>query len=211
MNRVEGETKQVQYGPEGGAPLIFNRPDLQSKRQRWLYWVLTLIAWAIWVYLWVPLITLVGWYLGFRAFIREIVLPDPATVISTGALYLAIILVLGTLLVSWSRYNLRRFGGEDRRSHAPEVADEEMRRWFGVSAESLARLRAGKVLTVDYDEQAVVQSVESGTRSTPWSVDLGRPSIPRSVDPGEPTVPEEEASSPVIDERRASPSRVAGE
>jgi len=201
MNRVEGDVKDdVQYGPGGGAPLIFNRPDLQSKRQRWLYWVLTLIAWAIWVYLWVPLITLVAWYLGFRAFAREIVLPDPATMINTGALYLAIILLLGSLLVGWSRYNLRRFGGEDRRSHAPHVADEELRRWFGVSAESLARLRAGKVLTVDYNEQAVVRSVESGTPSTPRSFDSGATSAPAAAE-----------TPPVTDVRRGSPSAVAGE
>lgn len=147
-------------GPGEGAPLIFERPDLQERRQRWLYWALTLVAWAVWVYLWLPLVTLVAWYLGLRTFIREIVIPDPATMISTGLVYLGIVAALALVLIGWSRYNLFRFGGEDRRRGGSPLTDEELRDAFDVDTQTLEVLRTSWITTVHHDEDGGVQDVQ---------------------------------------------------
>lgn len=139
-------------------PLIFNRPDLQDTRQRWLHWTLTLLAWVVWVYLWLPLITLVSWYLGLRIFVREIVVPDAATMLSTGIIYLGVVAFMALVLIGWSRYNLKRFGGEDRRQHPEHVSDEAVRRYFGVASETLGVLRARRSMTVAYDDEGQFRS-----------------------------------------------------
>lgn len=154
-NGSSGET--LRYGPDGDAPLIFDRPEFQEGRQRWLFWALTLAAWFVWAYLWLPVVTLLGWYLGFRTFVREIVIPDPRTMLSSGIVYLGIVALIGLVLIGWSRYNLRRFGGEDRRRAPGAVADEEIRVWFGLAPDTLELLRSGRTLVVEYDEEGVLR------------------------------------------------------
>ncbi len=141
------------------APLIIDRPDLQARPRRWFYWILTLAAWAVWVYLWLPLITLGGWYLGMRSFVHEIVLPDPSAMLVTGGLYLGIIIALGAALVLWSRYNLKRFGGDDRRRTPEQARDQELREWFNVSPRDMGVLRSGWSLTVHHDDDGGVRRV----------------------------------------------------
>lgn len=160
MSRRNGGSTQG-TPPGEGSPLIFDRPDLQERRQRWLHWALTLVAWAVWVYLWLPLVTFVAWYLGFRTFIREIVIPDPATMVSTGLVYLGIVAALALLLIGWSRYNLRRFGGEDRRRHVGLLTDEELLEAFHVAPETLSALRTSRIMTVHHDEDGGVQDVQT--------------------------------------------------
>lgn len=144
-------------GRVGSAPAfpkapIFDLPELQTRRQRLVYGALTLTAWIIWAYLWLPLITAVGWLLGFRAFVREIVLPDPSNLFSVGVGYLIVIIALAAALVAWSRYHVHRFRGRERRSPPRPVSDAEMRSWFGVSGETLGRLRRGASLSVEYHD-----------------------------------------------------------
>ncbi len=143
----------------GETPLIIHRPDLQARPKRWFYWIATLAAWAIWVYLWLPLITLGGWYLGMRSFVHEIVLPDPSTLVVTGGIYLGIIIALGSALVVWSRYNLKRFGGDDRRRTPERVREQELRDWFNVSPRDMGVLRSGRSLMVHHDDEGGVRGV----------------------------------------------------
>lgn len=47
--------------------LIIDRPDLQSWRQRAVFGSLTVMFWMLWLLLWLPLITLLGWlFFGFQ-------------------------------------------------------------------------------------------------------------------------------------------------
>ncbi|TVP77726.1 MAG: poly-beta-1,6-N-acetyl-D-glucosamine biosynthesis protein PgaD [Gemmatimonadales bacterium] len=145
--------------------LIFDRPELQARRHRWAYTTLTLIAWVVWMYLWLPLITLLAWYFGIRALIREAVIPDPGTVLSIAAIYLLVVAILGGILIGWSRYNLRRFGGKDRRKEARGVPASEVAAHFGIREDTLADMRAGRSLVLSHSPGGRVSGVEMEGRS----------------------------------------------
>src|ERR1017187_7341901 len=45
---------------------IIDRPSLQTARQRLIYGSVTLGFWVLWIYLWLPIVGLIGWALGIR-------------------------------------------------------------------------------------------------------------------------------------------------
>lgn len=184
MSRMNGNhTGSASYGPGGDQPLIFNRPELQEGRRRWVFWALTFLAWIAWAYLWLPVITLLGWYLGFRTFVREIVLPDPRTMLTSGLIYLGIVAFIAILLIGWSRYNLKRFGGADRRRFPGVVADEEVCQWFGISPELLATLRAEPSLSVVYDEEGTLEEAAVPTPRSGADAPAKPAEVARDPDP----------------------------
>jgi biofilm PGA synthesis protein PgaD len=139
--------------------LIIERPELQPRRERFVYGTITAVAWVLWAYLWLPLVTLVAWYFGIRAFIREVSIPDRLTLLTTGASYLLVILLLGGGLLVWSRYNLRRFGGKDRREGSAPLEGEEIRSWFGISDSTLQIMRNEGSVVVEHGGAGEVQGV----------------------------------------------------
>jgi biofilm PGA synthesis protein PgaD len=152
-------------GPGQNTTVIFDRPDLQARRHRWAYSALTLLAWGIWMYLWLPVVTLLAWYLGIRTFIREMVIPDPRTMGTLALAYLVVVLIMGAILVVWSQYNLRRFRGQDRRRASLPVSDEETVRWFQISPEILERFRSTGSLTVEHDGEGRIVEAASESRT----------------------------------------------
>ena len=49
------------------APLIIDRPDLQAWQQKAVFGALTAAIWVAWIFLWMPLITLLGWvFFGYQ-------------------------------------------------------------------------------------------------------------------------------------------------
>ena len=135
-----------------GVSPVFDSPELQAGRHRLVYSVMTFVAWIVWAWLWLPLVTLVGWYLGVRTFIREIIIPDSVTIWASVLVYLLIIVLIGIFLIMWSRYNVLRFRGDERRRAAARVTDTEMRMRFDLSPDLLARFRDEDSLVVEHDE-----------------------------------------------------------
>ena len=48
------------------SPLIISHPERQSRTQHALFSTLTVSIWALWIYLWLPLITSILWIVGIR-------------------------------------------------------------------------------------------------------------------------------------------------
>jgi biofilm PGA synthesis protein PgaD len=130
-------------------PLIIERPDRQSSRQRWLYGMMTLGFWLLYIYLWLPLITLAGWTFGiwrgydvfvlaegFRAFRMLLVWYGLGIGVFTGS------------LVLWAGYNIARFRGIDRRQSALPLELGEQAAYYGVPAGALAVWREERILVV---------------------------------------------------------------
>ena len=143
------------------SPLI-ERSDLQTPRQRTLYGALTLVFWAFWIYLWVPVIALLAWALGVeQAYKYMVVLGGYRDVINLLGIYSLIILLLGGGLVVWALYNIVRFRGIENRTSALPVTPAEIGRDFGQDPASVARWQSEQRLYVTHDEHGRIAHVEA--------------------------------------------------
>jgi biofilm PGA synthesis protein PgaD len=143
------------------SPLI-ERSDLQTPRQRTLYGALTLVFWAFWFYLWLPVLALLAWALGVeQAYKYMIVLGGYRDVINLLGFYSLIILLLGGGLVVWALYNIIRFRGVERRVVALPVTPAEIGRDFGQNPASVARWQSEQRLYVMHDEKGRIARVEA--------------------------------------------------
>lgn len=122
-------------------PEILYRPDLQPVGQRTLYSMLTVLAWLVWLYLFLPLISLAAWWFGIDLFSRYLLGPEDRSHLLTLLGYAGVVVLSAVAIVAWSFYNLRRYGGLDRRRPVPMVSDEELCRRFETDAATLAALR----------------------------------------------------------------------
>lgn len=137
-------------------PLIIERPDLQSRATRTIYSLVTLVAWLSWLYLWMPLLSLLLWALGVRLFAQELVLPHNFNYLGQLALYGIVMAGLLTLVVCWSQYNFRRFRGVDRRAAPELLAVEDEARHYHLDPQLVRELKAARVATVFYEERKLI-------------------------------------------------------
>lgn len=140
-------------------PEIINHPHLQPMAQRTLYSLVTLAAWSLWVYLFLPLISLGAWYLGIEWFGRYLLGPTADRYLWSLALYAAVIAGLGLSIVAWSRYNHWRFGTRRRRP-PPPIPAVMLRERFVVGERDLEAIHAASVMTLHLDEHGQVVRVD---------------------------------------------------
>lgn len=125
----------------------------QPAARRTLYGLATFVIWAAYLYLWLPLVTLLAWVLGLRSGYLELYLAqqriDPALL---GLLPL-LALACGLALIGWAEYNRRRFGSLDRREPLANVSQDEIARALHADPALAVRLRASKrvVLSMSAD------------------------------------------------------------
>ncbi|MBX3591228.1 MAG: poly-beta-1,6-N-acetyl-D-glucosamine biosynthesis protein PgaD [Burkholderiaceae bacterium] len=149
-------------GPRTTArPLIIERPDLQSPPQRVLSAGLTALLWAVWAYLWLPVIALLGWLFGASRFYEEMVVAsgDVALLELLGWYALVIGLLAGSL-VCWASYNFIRFRGKERRSIRRATTIEEIAARAGFKPDVVRRWQQAQMLSVRHDASGAIESVE---------------------------------------------------
>ena len=149
-------------------PLIIERPDLQSRPQRMVSAALTAVFWALWLYLWLPVVALLGWAFGFSRFYDEMVRREGYKPLAEllGWYGLAIGLLAGSL-VCWAVYNLLRFRGRERRQMRPLVRVAQIAEGAGVDAETLLLWQRARVLSVMHDDDGRIESVEAFSAAAP--------------------------------------------
>ncbi len=130
-------------------PLIIERPDLQSRAQRYGYLSVTLICWFLWLYLFVPLLSLVAWALGatllYRVMLQGL---DVAELVDLVTDYGTGILVLSAVYLLWAVTSYLRFRNVDRRSAPVPVDDAALAISHHLRSGELAALRAGRRVVV---------------------------------------------------------------
>jgi biofilm PGA synthesis protein PgaD len=135
-------------------PPIIHHPERQGRRRRTVFTVLTATAWALYFYLWLPLITLLAWVLGVRSSYGELYLKqhavDPFLLLALPV----IALVCAIVLLAWAEYNRARFGGEERRKAVDPVDADAVALALGADAATAASLRGGRSMTLALDEHA---------------------------------------------------------
>lgn len=146
--------KPGQRPAAGRTDLIIERPDLQTPWQKYSYGFFTFIAWTLWIYLWLPLISFIGWLLGIKVFYEHmILLGGYKGLLDLLGVYFSIIFLIGLTLSLWAFYNQLRFRGKERREAIPRTRSEEVARFFGVSREDLQIAQQAKRLVISFDEE----------------------------------------------------------
>jgi biofilm PGA synthesis protein PgaD len=132
--------------------LIIDRPSLQTSRQRMLYGSMTLLFWGLWIYLWLPVLGLIGWALGIRIAYNVMVVKNGYLgVVNQLGWYLKIIGILGGSLLFWAYYNLVRFHGVKRRQQVAAPSGPTVHERYGLSALLLSGMRSSRRLEFQHD------------------------------------------------------------
>lgn len=139
-------------------PKIIYRPDLQSVRRRHVYAGVSVVAWLVWLYLFVPLLTLIVWAFGVHRF-DSYLLESPANSAHVFLVYGAIIVAAGMAFLLWATYNLVRFRQGDRRAAPEAVTANETAAYFGLREDQLGALRTLQVVWVHHDESGAISRV----------------------------------------------------
>jgi biofilm PGA synthesis protein PgaD len=129
-------------------------PELQSAPDRTRDMVVTAIMWAVYMYLWAPLVSLFAWLLGFEFAYDVMIRNGGASGLDSVLRFYALVVVLIFLVVStWSLGNRLRYGKLSRRRSANETTLESMAEYFEVDADTATRLRGLKLAAVDFDAE----------------------------------------------------------
>ncbi|HYU34749.1 MAG TPA: poly-beta-1,6-N-acetyl-D-glucosamine biosynthesis protein PgaD [Thermoanaerobaculia bacterium] len=120
--------------------------------------LLTVGFWAVWLYLVMPLVSLLLWAFGVRLFIQEIVADGFEGLRTSLVAYSSILLVLVGLLALWIGWNVVRYGGShDRRTvKRAEATDQEVRQAFHLDESLLERMRTERLVRIDLDRDDCV-------------------------------------------------------
>jgi len=114
---------------------------------------ITFAAWLLWIYLFMPLLTLFLWLLGIRFVLMEYFkLSTIEGLVNVIVLYSVIIAFLWIIFEVWSIYNWWLFAGKDRRRKNEVVQDEELCEYFGISQKKLTAMRSSTNICIDFDE-----------------------------------------------------------
>ena len=144
--------------------------------------LLTVLFWGVWLYLVLPLVSLLLWALGVRFLVEQIRLGGYEGLLGSLITYGVVLAVLVSLLAVWITWNVARYGGShDRRTvKRAEVPDWVVRGKFRVDESLLSVLRAERLVRVDFAGDDVVRIADARSRAaSPAS-----PPIPAGPDAG---------------------------
>jgi len=124
--------------------------------------VLTTVLWFLYLYLWMPFISLVAWYLGYEFAYENVIkaggIDDLLQLLTSFSMFVGIIMVI---VIGWSLSQYWRFHEKDRRSVTPHPEpDAEMALW-DIDEALFANIRNAKNMTLDIDENEVLTLVRS--------------------------------------------------
>lgn len=165
--------------------------------------LLTVLFWAAWLYLVLPLVSLLLWALGVRVFLEQFRQGGYEGLLASLAAYSSVLLVIVGVLAFWIVWNVVRYGGSsDRRTvKRAEVPDWVVRGTFHLDEKLLSRLRAERLVRVDFGGEGVVvipdARLPAASPATPLSpASPATPATPNiEADPGAGPAPQRDRDS----------------
>jgi biofilm PGA synthesis protein PgaD len=140
--------------------LIIENPELQSNAHRFGWSSVTFFFWILYIYLWLPLITLVAWWVGAKLFhIQIVALQGYAGVIDKLGLYSAIILIISAILIGWAKIERFRFKDSVRRIDNTTVPVVDVAKRFNLHEGQLTHLRGKKSVIVHFSAHGELSSI----------------------------------------------------
>lgn len=148
------------------APII-SRPDRVPQAKRTFWGAVTAVFWALYLYLWMPLVTLALWFLGIKKGYAELYLRqnsiEPFLLIALPIMAL----IAMVMLVSWAEYNRYRFSGEDRRSAMDNMPLDAVAQRIGAPIAMVTKLQQARIATLHMCSNATPRSMTSIALPTP--------------------------------------------
>ncbi|MFZ5492923.1 MAG: poly-beta-1,6-N-acetyl-D-glucosamine biosynthesis protein PgaD [Pseudomonadota bacterium] len=144
-----------------GDDLIIERPDLQGWPLVLGSRLITAAMWVLYVYLWLPLLTLLAWAIGIEAAYEQMVaLGGYRIAAELWAFFATVILIMGGLLLGWARINFYRFRGPDRRQLPGRTDSAKMAADFGLAPDQLSALQTCRCARLDHHPDSSLRHVE---------------------------------------------------
>lgn len=131
--------------PTSERPLIIERPDLQTAGQRFGYLSLTFVCWFLWLYLFVPLLSLMAWFFGART-VYEVMLQN-LSLAELGEIlkiYGSGVALLTVTYLIWAITSYLRFRRVDRRSPPQPATESALAASHHVPVQQLQQLKRAR-------------------------------------------------------------------
>lgn len=135
-------------------PPIIDRPEGEGRGPRAAWRMLTAVAWLAYLYLWLPLITLIAWIAGARSAYEHLYAHEQGLHSFLLLVVPVIALICGAVLLGWAEYNRARFRSGERRSSMPSVGDDDVAQALGADAATVRALRGSRIVSLAMDSQA---------------------------------------------------------
>lgn len=136
-----------------------------DRRHRARDTVMTLMMWGIYIYLWIPLITLTAWLLGFERFYAVMVSYGGfAVALDLLDMFALMIIGIAICVLSWSGINYYRFHNRERRNATPAADLRAISEIFGLPEVEVERVRSARRLQIDLDELGGISKIEYNVR-----------------------------------------------
>jgi biofilm PGA synthesis protein PgaD len=143
--------------------LIIESPGLQRPLPRSVWALTTVLFWAAWFWLWLPLLSIVGWSFGiYSVFDQFVVRWGYIELLRLLPYYLLVIGVSGLALVGWSLLQYHRFHGKERRKAFPIVTRADIAKGLGLTEETTVPWAFARRMVAHHDESGRVSWVEVG-------------------------------------------------
>jgi poly-beta-1,6-N-acetyl-D-glucosamine biosynthesis protein PgaD len=144
MNALENREME-ETGREKDPIRIIDNPSLRSVLRNIGELTFTSAMWALWVYLFFPIINIILWVLGIGNFYEKVIehsdyLRLLELVRNCGGAVVGIFLVLWL----WGFYNYHRFGKRNRRLDNKPVDPEKMAEFFNLTVEQVIAMSREK-------------------------------------------------------------------
>lgn len=141
--------------------VLINEPELQNLSHKLGDTVITGVMWGIYLYLWLPLISLVAWLFGIQLFYHELIEAGGyLELLDRITLYATVIPTILVVIFGWSLSNQRRFRGQERRNAVSEISPAEMTAFFDVTPAEFERLRDASRIVIAIDENGKIEHID---------------------------------------------------
>lgn len=140
--------------------LIFEKPSLAPLPHRLGWAFFTALFWVLWIYLWLPLVTIIAWTAGFYAYgdyyINAKMQHEFTALRHILSAYLIVIIVMGSSLLLWARIEFMRFSKVNRRTKPVPVTVEELAFYASVAPAEVAGWQDTRRVVMHHDEHGHV-------------------------------------------------------
>jgi biofilm PGA synthesis protein PgaD len=139
-------------------PEYIDRPEYV--RNKSVGYSLQIVGWFLFMWLFMPLITVMFWWLEGKTIYQQMVIQAaPDSQLSLINL-IAMIAIFICMLWLWATYNWVRFYGEDRRRAPVAIDEKQLATSFKVNTVDILNMQQAKNLTLYYDHKGKLEFFE---------------------------------------------------